>query len=119
MKQTTKRLRHTELANAICELRRRLNWSQTELARAIDKRLGHAKGATGFRVISDWERSIKSPNPDNRSALAQLALKQEWEDLAAIFTAGRESWDFLAAIDGVRSKKEAAAALPQERPPAA
>ena len=51
---------HLELGSAVIELRRRQEWSQTELARAIDKQ-GHSRRATDYMTIGRWERGIDSP----------------------------------------------------------
>ena len=49
MKKTTEAM-HAELGRAVCELRRRLAWSQEEMAAKIDKAIGPARR----RSIAGW-----------------------------------------------------------------
>jgi transcriptional regulator with XRE-family HTH domain len=83
LKKTTE-VMHVELGWAVIELRRRLEWSQTELARAIDKQ-GQNRRATDYMTIGRWERGIDSPSPAKRMALAKISTKRGHEDLAKRF----------------------------------
>jgi len=88
---------HVELGIAVCELRRRLEWSQTELARAIDKQ-GSKTKTTDYMTISRWERGIDSPSPAKRMALARIAAKRGHEDLAKRFRAPVVAWHLVATL---------------------
>ena len=96
LKRTTE-VMHVELAVAVCELRRRLEWSQTELARAIDKQRCKTS-TTDYMTISRWERAIDSPSPPKRMALAKIAAKRGHEDLAKRFRAPVVAWHLVAAL---------------------
>src|ERR1017187_3819852 len=67
---------HVELGRAVSALRRRLEWSQTELARAIDKQ-GRGAKVTDYMTISRWERGIDSPSPAKRMALAKISTDRK------------------------------------------
>jgi len=88
---------HVELGIAVCELRRRLEWSQTQLAHAIDKHSGKTE-TTDYMTISRWERGIDSPSPAKRMALAKIAAKRGHEDLAKRFRAPIVAWQLVAAL---------------------
>jgi transcriptional regulator with XRE-family HTH domain len=88
---------HVELAIAVCELRRLLQWSQTELARAIDKHSGKTS-RTDYMTISRWERGIDSPSPAKRMALAKISTKRGHEDLAKRFRAPVVAWHLVATL---------------------
>ena len=96
MKKTTE-VMHLELGWAVIELRRRQEWSQTELARAIDKQ-GHNRRATDYMTIGRWERGIDSPSPTKRMALAKIATKRGHEDLAKRFRAPVVAWHLVATL---------------------
>src|ERR1017187_2673084 len=67
---------HVELGRAVSALRRRLEWSQTELARAIDKQ-GRGAKVTDYMTISRWERGIDLPSPAKRMALAKISTDRK------------------------------------------
>jgi transcriptional regulator with XRE-family HTH domain len=75
----------------------RLEWSQTELARAIDKH-GNKTKTTDYMTISRWERGIDSPSPAKRMALARIAAKHGHEDLAKRFRAPVVAWQLVATL---------------------
>ena len=56
VKKTTE-VMHVELGIAVCALRRRLEWSQTELARAIDKH-GSKTSTTDYMTIHSCPRQV-------------------------------------------------------------
>lgn len=88
---------HVELGRAVSALRRRLEWSQAELAHAIDKH-GGKTSATDYMTISRWERAIDSPSPTKRMALAKIAAKRGHEDLAKRFRAPVVAWHLVATL---------------------
>lgn len=90
---------HAELGRAVCELRRRLEWSQQEMAARIDKVMGRASGvSTQQPVISRWENGIDAPSQVHRAALAKIAEKHGHEDLAGIFRAPLVAWQLVAKL---------------------
>lgn len=88
---------HENLAEAVIELRRRLQLSQRELAKQIDRAHGRhrrLRAAVHQPVISRWERGVASPSRRHRVALAKIATQQGHEDLATMFrvpTTARQS----------------------------
>jgi DNA-binding XRE family transcriptional regulator len=77
-------IRHAALRVAVRDLRKRIGWTQDDLAAALDKHLGK-KRVTRQSTISKWEVGIDGPSPSHRMVLAKIASKYEHEDLAAIF----------------------------------
>jgi DNA-binding XRE family transcriptional regulator len=77
-------IRHAALRVAVRDLRKRIGWTQDDLAAALDKHLGK-KRVTRQSTISKWEVGIDGPSPSHRMVLAKIAAKYEHEDLAAIF----------------------------------
>ena len=96
VKKTTE-VMHLELGWAVIELRRRQEWSQTELAHAIDKH-GSKTKTTDYMTISRWERGIDSPSPAKRMALAKIATKRGHKDLAKRFRAPVVACHLVAAL---------------------
>lgn len=94
MRKTTEAM-HVGLSSAVCELRRRMEWSQVELAHAIDK---HGASTTGHGTVSRWERGVESPSPGHRAALAKIAEKHKHEGLADIFRASTIAWRLVARL---------------------
>jgi transcriptional regulator with XRE-family HTH domain len=86
---------HVGLSSVVCELRKRMGWSQVELAHAIDK---HCARTTDHGTISRWERGIESPSPAHRRALAKIAEKHKHDGLADIFRASTISWRLVARL---------------------
>jgi transcriptional regulator with XRE-family HTH domain len=85
---------HAHIGRAVHELRRRLAWSQEELAAAISKHGQH----THASAVSRWERGVETPYPEKRSILAKIAAKDEHEDLAALFRAPIVAWRLVAVL---------------------
>ncbi len=77
-----------ELNRAVCELRKRLQWSQEQLGQAIGKigKYGR-RGTSDHMTISRWERGLRAPSPAKLVMLARIATKHRHSDLAAIFRA--------------------------------
>lgn len=74
-----------ELNRAVCELRKRLQWSQEQLGQAIGT---YGKRRTSDHMtISRWERGMRAPSPAKLAMLARIAAKYRYPDLAAIFRA--------------------------------
>ena len=94
MRKTTEAM-HTGLGSAVCELRRRLQWSQVELAHAIDK---HGARTTDHGTVSRWERGVEAPSPGHRTALAKIADKHKHEGLGDIFRASITAWRLVARL---------------------
>jgi transcriptional regulator with XRE-family HTH domain len=88
---------HAELGIAVRALRRRLEWSQTEMAQAIDKHGDKAK-TTDYMTVSRWERGIDAPSPAKRMALAKIAAMRGHEDLAKRFRAPVVAWQLVATL---------------------
>ena len=67
-------------------------WTQERLASNITKiSRRKAEGQkTYMQTISQWERQLESPSPSHRMALAKLAEKHGYPDLAAVFRATPE-----------------------------
>ena len=86
---------HVGLSRDVCELRKRMEWSQVELAHAIDK---HGVGTTDPWTISRWERGVESPSPGHRTALAKIAEKHKHHGLADIFRAPTIAWRLVARL---------------------
>ena len=86
---------HAGLSSAVCELRRRMEWSQVELAHAIDK---HGARKTDHGTVSRWERGGESPSPAHRTALAKIAEKHKHDGLADIFRAPTIAWRLVARL---------------------
>lgn len=95
MRKTTEAM-HAGLSSAVCELRRRLEWSQLELAHAIDK---HGVRTTDHATVSRWERGVESPSPGHRTALAKIADKHRHEGLGDIFRASIIAWRLVARLE--------------------
>ena len=74
-----------ELNRAVCELRKRLQWSQEQLGQAIGKY--GKRGTSDHMTISRWERGMRAPSPAKLVMLARIATKYRYPDLAAIFRA--------------------------------
>jgi hypothetical protein len=72
-----------------------MEWSQVELAHAIDK---HGARKTDYGTVSGWERGVESPSPCHRAALAKIAEKYKHEGLADIFRASAISWRLVARL---------------------
>jgi transcriptional regulator with XRE-family HTH domain len=87
---------HAELSGAICELRRRLEWSQEELAEAMAKHCRHTHPVT----VSRWERGVDAPSPQKRAALARIAQRKSYEDLAKLFRAPISVWRLRSRNNG-------------------
>ena len=102
MKKTTEAM-HTGLGKAVNELRRRLEWSQEELARAIGK---HDGQPTDHMTVSRWERGIDAPLPVKRMALGKIAAKHGHEELADVFRAATSAWRLVARLDCCRKPRE-------------
>ena len=94
VRRTTEAM-HAGLSSAVCELRRRLEWSQVELAHAIHK---HGARTTDHGTVSRWERGVESPSPGHRTALAKIAEKHKQEGLADIFRASITCWRLVARL---------------------
>ena len=74
-----------ELNRAVCELRKRLQWSQEQLGQAIGT---YGKRRTSDHMtISRWERGMRAPSPAKLVMLARIATKYRYPDLATIFRA--------------------------------
>jgi transcriptional regulator with XRE-family HTH domain len=90
MKNTTEAM-HRHLGKAITELRRRMNWSQAELAQHIawhGHDGSHPMEAPAIDLISKWEHGVKAPSRPYRVALARIAKGRKLtEELAPIFLA--------------------------------
>lgn len=86
---------HVGLSSAVCELRKRMEWSQAELAHAIDK---HCARTTDPGTVSRWERGIESPSPAHRMALAKIAAKHKHDGLADIFRGSITAWRLVARL---------------------
>ncbi len=68
MRKTTY-VMHAEISRAVSELRARLEVSQPELARTIDKHCGRSKNSgpmTHQQTISAWENGAGAPSPRHR-----------------------------------------------------
>ncbi len=102
MRKTTHAM-HTWLGKAVNDLRRRQDWSQEELARAIDQ---HGGRATAHMIVSRWERCIDAPSPVKRLALGKIAAKHGHDDLADIFRAGVSAWRLVSRLDCARQRNE-------------
>jgi transcriptional regulator with XRE-family HTH domain len=98
LKKTTE-VMHAEIGKAVCELRRRLEWSQEQLAEALSK----ARQPTHPLTVSRWERGVEAPCPEKRSSLAKIATKAGHEDLAALFRAPMVAWQ----LAGYLARREA------------
>src|SRR5690242_8688922 len=93
LRKTTE-IMHAHIGNAVVELRRRLNWSQEDLA---DKMRKHGRPLHGPTVCK-WEKGKDSPSPENRMVLAKLSTKEGHEDLAALFRAPIVAWRLVALL---------------------
>jgi transcriptional regulator with XRE-family HTH domain len=83
------RLEMQDFARRLHELRTAKGWNQSDLARAVWGEQTDAKGKTtakGRDRISEYERGLSSPEPENLQALAD-ALGVGIEDLAPKVTA--------------------------------
>lgn len=92
---------HAEISRAVAELRARLEVSQPELARTIDKHSGRSKNSgpmTHQQTISAWENGAGAPSPRHRMALAKISAKHGHEDLAALFRAPVVAWQLVAIL---------------------
>ena len=88
MRQIGDHIRQQTVSEAIHTLRQRIGWTQEELSAAIDKHPGR-KGMAP--MISRWERGIDRPSRYHRLALASIAARHGYEDLASVFgSAGRQ-----------------------------
>ena len=86
---------HMGLSSAVCELRRRLELSQVELAHAIDE---YGSKRTDHATVSRWERGIESPSATHRTALAKIAENHKHYGLCDIFRAPTLSWRLVARL---------------------
>ncbi len=102
MRKTTQAM-HAWLGKAVNDLRRRQDWSQEELARAIDHYGGRV---TDHVTVSRWERGIDAPSPVKRSALGKIAAKNGYEDLADIFRAGVSAWRLVSRLDCAHKQEQ-------------
>ena len=93
MKYTTE-LMHAEIGRASCELRRRLEWSQEQLAEAMTKGGQYTHPIT----VSRWERGVDSPCPEKRFMLAKIAQGKRQEDLADLFRAPMCAWRLVSYL---------------------
>ncbi|MFB3826473.1 MAG: helix-turn-helix domain-containing protein [Bryobacteraceae bacterium] len=73
------------VARAVRMLRNRLGYSQPKLARSVGEDLDAGS-------VSRWERGLLAPQPANREALARLAERHGWNDLAAVFKEPLKEW---------------------------
>jgi ribosome-binding protein aMBF1 (putative translation factor) len=103
MRKTTEAM-HRGLADAVVELRRRQEWSQTELADEINK-TAREPGAYG-PTVARWESGTQSPGPRQRAVLANIAEKHRHEDLAEVFRAPVAAWRFMIAVQKVKGEKQ-------------
>jgi hypothetical protein len=101
VKRTTE-VMHAELSKAVCELRRRLEWSQAEIGQALSK-YGQA---THRFTVSRWERGLETPYPEKRAALAKIADSAGHEDLAAIFRAPIVAWRLVGRLRPVQREEK-------------
>ncbi|MBL8290793.1 MAG: helix-turn-helix domain-containing protein [Bryobacterales bacterium] len=69
---------------AVRALRKRMGWTQADLAEALDRAQGRRR-VTRQSTISKWERGIDGPSPIHRMVLAKIAAKYKHDDLAASF----------------------------------
>ncbi len=102
MRKTTQAM-HAWLGKAVNDLRRRQEWSQEELARAIDR---HGGRATDHVIVSRWERRIDAPSPVKRLALGKIAAKNGHEDLADIFRAGVSAWRLVSRLECAHKQEQ-------------
>lgn len=79
---------HAELGEAVCELRRRLQWSQEQLAQGLGKNGRRTHSIT----VSRWERGVDSPSPEKRTVLTRIAQRKGYEDLAIVLRAPISVW---------------------------
>jgi transcriptional regulator with XRE-family HTH domain len=100
---------HDGLGQAVSDLRREMDWTQPDLAKAMHK---VAKKTTGRPVtqqmIQDWEHGRYAPSAEYRSALALVTMhcartaieakKERLDDLALRFSATLEGWKLHAAM---------------------
>ena len=93
MKDTTE-LMHAEIGRAICELRRRLEWSQEQLAQAMTKNGEYTHPVT----VSRWERGVDSPSPEKRMVLTRITHGKGHEDLADLFRAPISAWRLASYV---------------------
>jgi DNA-binding transcriptional regulator YiaG len=89
---------HQELAGAVSELRRRLDWGQAQLAKAIRRELRGSVPAPYVQTISRWETGERSPSPVYRMALSRIAAKHGFEGLARRFRASVEAWALVGEV---------------------
>ena len=121
MKQTM----HRTIGDAIAELRRHNDWSQSELAREISRHARRGTPAPLPSMISEWEAGKHVPAPEYRAALARIARQQEKQQpgekrkrthvesktahLATLFLASTNAWETVEAarvLDEERQRKE-------------
>ena len=92
---------HAKFSSAVAELRERLEVSQPELARIIDKQSARGKNGgpkTHQQTISSWENGAGVPSPRNRMALGKIAAKHGHETLAKLFRAPIATWRQVAIV---------------------
>ena len=93
---------HIEIGHATCELRRRLEWSQEQLAEALTK-YGEA---THPVTVSRWERGVDSPSPEKRSVLGRIADRRDHADLAEVFRAPMSAWRLASYVCRRRARHQ-------------
>ena len=89
---------------AVLELRRRMEWDQTQLANAIH-RYGAAKKrmpAPSRMTISRWESGASLPSLRHQIILARLAGAHKLRALHKIFSASPAQWELFEALEEVR-----------------
>ena len=93
MKDTTE-LMHAEIGRAICELRRRMEWSQEQLANAMTKNGQYTHPVT----VSRLGTRIDSPSPEKRMILTRMTHSKGHEDLADLFRAPLSAWRLASYV---------------------
>jgi transcriptional regulator with XRE-family HTH domain len=100
---------HDGLGQAVMDLRREMNWTQPDLAKAMHKAARKRTGRPVTRhMITDWEHGKFAPSGVYRSALARVAMheaesarglkKERLGELAGRFSAPLASWKFHASM---------------------
>jgi hypothetical protein len=99
MKRTTEAM-HKGLSRAVIELRARMRWGQTDLAKEISRQGVRAKVTLtpDQGTISRWERCESAPSPQHRMVLARIASKNGHEDLAELFRAPISAWRLVGRL---------------------
>jgi len=87
---------HVELGIAVVELRRRLEWSQTELAHAIDKHGTRRRRPTTWQLAGGNGASTHRRRPSEW--LWRRSRPSGHEDLAALFRAPVVAWHLVATL---------------------